>query len=109
MHQRFLWNLDDIKDMNLDELPSTSPKNNNFEDYLGSYAKIVMRMSRVSSDIELKKACKEKCKHLWPLMLSLHGDHNMGNYKDSGTVILKCQDLKETCNMFCKRNVNANG
>ena len=86
-----------------------SPNNNNFEDCFGHCVKIGFGVSRVSSSTELKKACNEKCKCLRCLMLTLRSDHGVGKDEDSGSVLLKIQDLKEACNVFGKRNVSANG
>ena len=36
-HECNLWNLDNLKDMNLEELPDEPANNSNFEDYLGFY------------------------------------------------------------------------
>jgi len=36
-YERNLWNIDNLKDMDLDELPNEAANNNNYEDYLGYY------------------------------------------------------------------------
>ena len=98
------WKLDEIEDISIDDLPLESPSNNNFEDHLRHCAKIDTHVSKVSSDIELKEACKPKNQELRSTMLSLFSDHDTGNDKNSEIAMKKFQDLKETCSMIYKHD-----
>ena len=46
-HERVLWNVEDLKDVDLDELPDEPANNSNFEYYLGYYALLDEKLGRL--------------------------------------------------------------
>ena len=54
-HERNLWNLEDLNEVNLEELPDEPANNSNLEDYLGCYALLGDNLCRKTSPAEINK------------------------------------------------------
>ena len=82
-HERHLWNIQDLNDINLDELPDKPANNSNFEDYLGYYSLIGADLDRKSSPSGICKQCRIKKSNYRKDILAAHPDQNNGIDKGS--------------------------
>ena len=61
-HERNLWNLEDLNEVNLEELPDEPDNNSKLEDYLGCYALLGVNLCRKTSPAEINKHYRiKKC------------------------------------------------
>ena len=55
-----MWNLEDLDDVNLEELPDEPANNSNLEDYLGCYVFLGVNLCRMILPAEINKHCRSK-------------------------------------------------
>jgi len=59
-HECNLWNIDDLKDMNLDELSDKPTNNNNYKDYLEYYSLLGANLCQKTLPAEINKQYRFK-------------------------------------------------
>ena len=103
-HERYLQNIKDLNDINLDKLPDKPVNNSNFEDYLGYYSLIGVDLDRKSSPSDIYKQCRIKKSNYRKDILAAHPDQNNGIDKGSQKINEIWRKVESIHKIFNERN-----
>ena len=103
-HERDLWKIADLEDVNLEDLPDRPASSNNFEDYLGFYNLLGNSLNRKSTPDEIEQMLRSKKSKFRKDTLAAHPDQNNGVDKGSQEINEKWREVENIYKSFIQQN-----